>query len=151
MPGLHIRYYCWKSYIQYFLPLYLRLFHILLYVSAVVVSPHGMQGKLTGCCPGDLVKQVYFRFNHLLLSHAYVSLAFIHHLADGQINVLEPICYWSISTSFIIFFSHLYLSGQFWQVEGFKWDNRFAEPGFSRFWLQAERAKLLSWSYPWLL
>ncbi|XP_042003064.1 mediator of RNA polymerase II transcription subunit 13-like isoform X1 [Salvia splendens] len=25
----------------------------------VVVSPHGMHGKLTGCCPGDLVKQVF--------------------------------------------------------------------------------------------
>ncbi|KAL6517268.1 hypothetical protein OROMI_032969 [Orobanche minor] len=26
---------------------------------SVIVSPHGMRGKLTGCCPGDLVKQVY--------------------------------------------------------------------------------------------
>lgn len=32
-----------------------------LYFFAVVVSPHGMRGKLTGCCPGDLVKQVYLR------------------------------------------------------------------------------------------
>ncbi|KAK3037026.1 hypothetical protein RJ639_031600 [Escallonia herrerae] len=28
----------------------------------VVVSPHGMRGRLTGCCPADLVKQAFFRF-----------------------------------------------------------------------------------------
>ncbi|WZY96713.1 hypothetical protein YC2023_069042 [Brassica napus] len=27
----------------------------------VIVSPHGMRGSLTGFCPNDLVKQVYFR------------------------------------------------------------------------------------------
>ncbi|XP_021867219.1 mediator of RNA polymerase II transcription subunit 13 isoform X2 [Spinacia oleracea] len=26
---------------------------------AVIVSPHGMRGKVTGCCPSDLVKQVF--------------------------------------------------------------------------------------------
>ncbi|XP_010257656.1 PREDICTED: mediator of RNA polymerase II transcription subunit 13 [Nelumbo nucifera] len=26
----------------------------------VIIAPHGMRGKLTGCCPSDLVKQVYF-------------------------------------------------------------------------------------------
>ncbi|MBA0584833.1 hypothetical protein Gorai_015629, partial [Gossypium raimondii] len=28
--------------------------------NSVIISPHGMCGKLTGCCPNDLVKQVYF-------------------------------------------------------------------------------------------
>lgn len=32
----------------------------------VIVSPHGMRGRLTGCCPADLVKQVYLRSNLLL-------------------------------------------------------------------------------------
>lgn len=41
-------------------------------VFAVVVSPHGMRGKLTGCCPGDLVKQVYLRLS-LLLSYLYTE------------------------------------------------------------------------------
>ncbi|KAL6576256.1 hypothetical protein OROHE_000037 [Orobanche hederae] len=32
--------------------------------TAVIVSPHGMRGRLAGCCPGDLVKQVYMsRYN----------------------------------------------------------------------------------------
>ncbi|KAJ7964650.1 Mediator of RNA polymerase II transcription subunit 13 [Quillaja saponaria] len=26
----------------------------------VIVSPHGMRGRLTGCCPSDLVKQAFF-------------------------------------------------------------------------------------------
>lgn len=26
----------------------------------VIVAPHGMRGRLTGCCPSDLVRQVYF-------------------------------------------------------------------------------------------
>ncbi|MBA0737546.1 hypothetical protein Gogos_011003 [Gossypium gossypioides] len=30
------------------------------YLLPVIISPHGMCGKLTGCCPNDLVKQVYF-------------------------------------------------------------------------------------------
>ncbi|GMI88711.1 Mediator of RNA polymerase II transcription subunit 13, GRAND CENTRAL, MACCHI-BOU 2 [Hibiscus trionum] len=30
------------------------------YLLPVIISPHGMCGRLTGCCPNDLVKQVYF-------------------------------------------------------------------------------------------
>ncbi|XP_039014736.1 LOW QUALITY PROTEIN: mediator of RNA polymerase II transcription subunit 13-like [Hibiscus syriacus] len=29
------------------------------YLLPVIISPHGMCGRLTGCCPNDLVKQVY--------------------------------------------------------------------------------------------
>ncbi|KAK9094973.1 hypothetical protein Scep_026442 [Stephania cephalantha] len=29
----------------------------------VIVAPHGMRGRVTGCCPSDLVKQVYFSSN----------------------------------------------------------------------------------------
>lgn len=32
------------------------------FLLAVIVSPHGMSGRLTGCSPSDLVKQVYFRY-----------------------------------------------------------------------------------------
>lgn len=49
-----------------------RISHCLIYLLAiiswrheillpVIVSPNGMRGRLTGYCPGDLVKQVYFR------------------------------------------------------------------------------------------
>ncbi|KAF5735695.1 mediator of RNA polymerase II transcription subunit 13 isoform X1 [Tripterygium wilfordii] len=41
----------------------------------VIVSPHGMRGWLTGCCPNDLVKQVYLRSrtsNGSIIQH-YVS------------------------------------------------------------------------------
>lgn len=30
-------------------------------VPAVIVAPNGMLGRLTGCCPSELVKQVYVR------------------------------------------------------------------------------------------
>jgi hypothetical protein len=35
----------------------------------VFVAPHGMRGKLTGCCPSDLASQLYQRcvFNKSLL------------------------------------------------------------------------------------
>lgn len=39
------------------------------FLLAVIVSPHGMSGRLTGCSPSDLVKQVYFRY--ILLSIYY--------------------------------------------------------------------------------
>ena len=38
---------------------------------AVIVSPHGIRGRLTGCCPSDLVKQVFFRFFLNLFIHFY--------------------------------------------------------------------------------
>lgn len=34
---------------------------ILEYFVAVIVSPHGIRGSLTGCLPSDLVKQGYLR------------------------------------------------------------------------------------------
>ena len=43
--------------------------------TAVIVSPHGMRGRLTGFCPGDLVKQLYFRWSQL--NYQEIILTFI--------------------------------------------------------------------------
>ncbi|XP_047318998.1 mediator of RNA polymerase II transcription subunit 13 isoform X2 [Impatiens glandulifera] len=40
----------------------------------VIVSPHGMRGKLTGCCPSDLVKQVYPSSGKMKSSNGIVGL-----------------------------------------------------------------------------
>lgn len=34
---------------------------VLCFHLVVIASPHGIRGSLTGCCPSDLVKQVYLR------------------------------------------------------------------------------------------
>ncbi|KAL0334764.1 UNVERIFIED_CONTAM: Mediator of RNA polymerase II transcription subunit, partial [Sesamum radiatum] len=49
---------------------------------SVVVSPHGMRGKLTGCCPGDLVKQVYLSAGKFRGSNGIVGLPY--HVAQGS-------------------------------------------------------------------
>ncbi|XP_009596814.1 mediator of RNA polymerase II transcription subunit 13-like isoform X1 [Nicotiana tomentosiformis] len=40
----------------------------------VIVSPHGMRGRLTGCCPADLVKQVYLSSCKFSASNGIVGL-----------------------------------------------------------------------------
>ncbi|XP_049356358.1 mediator of RNA polymerase II transcription subunit 13 isoform X2 [Solanum verrucosum] len=40
----------------------------------VIVSPHGMRGRLTGCCPADLVKQVYLSSGKFSASNGIVGL-----------------------------------------------------------------------------
>nr|GLL32579.1 mediator of RNA polymerase II transcription subunit 13 isoform X1 [Ipomoea trifida] len=42
----------------------------------VVVSPHGMRGRLTGCCPSDLVKQVYLSSGKCTSSNGIVALPY---------------------------------------------------------------------------
>ncbi|XP_043688928.1 mediator of RNA polymerase II transcription subunit 13 isoform X1 [Telopea speciosissima] len=37
----------------------------------VIVAPHGMRGRLTGCCPSDLVKQVYFGSSKVRSSNGF--------------------------------------------------------------------------------
>ncbi|GER50389.1 mediator of RNA polymerase II transcription subunit [Striga asiatica] len=48
----------------------------LIYIVSVVVSPHGMRGKLTGYCPGDLVKQVYLSTGKVRGSNGIVGLPY---------------------------------------------------------------------------
>ncbi|CAH8306210.1 unnamed protein product [Eruca vesicaria subsp. sativa] len=48
----------------------------------VIVSPHGMRGSLTGFCPNDLVKQVYFSSGHVRSSGGYIGLP--PHVARGS-------------------------------------------------------------------
>ncbi|GAB2276919.1 hypothetical protein Dimus_011628 [Dionaea muscipula] len=42
----------------------------------VIVSPHGMRGRLTGCCPSNLVKQVYTRSGMSRASAGFVGLPY---------------------------------------------------------------------------
>ncbi|PIN02318.1 hypothetical protein CDL12_25170 [Handroanthus impetiginosus] len=49
---------------------------------SVVVSPYGMRGKLTGCCPGDLVKQVYLSSGKFRGSNGTVGLPY--HITQGS-------------------------------------------------------------------
>uniref|UniRef100_A0A7N0TH47 Mediator of RNA polymerase II transcription subunit 13 n=1 Tax=Kalanchoe fedtschenkoi TaxID=63787 RepID=A0A7N0TH47_KALFE len=42
----------------------------------VVVSPHGMRGRLTGYCPSDLVQEVYFNSAQFKTSNRLVGLPF---------------------------------------------------------------------------
>lgn len=41
---------------------------------AVVVAPSGMLGRLVGCCPSDLVRQVYQRYFKRNQIYYYVKL-----------------------------------------------------------------------------
>lgn len=88
----------------------------ILFPFPVIVSPHGMRGRLTGCCPADLVKQVYLRsnlplyfflfwvvFNSILLSP---SSGFVHN----YFKVIELVIMWSLTVI------HISLAMQFWQV-----------------------------------
>ncbi|KAL7090404.1 hypothetical protein ACP275_12G039000 [Erythranthe tilingii] len=50
---------------------------------SVIASPHGMRGKLTGCCPGDLVKQVYMSTAKFRGSNGIVGLPY--HAAQGSV------------------------------------------------------------------
>ncbi|KAK9274364.1 hypothetical protein L1049_019178 [Liquidambar formosana] len=43
---------------------------------AVIVSPHGMRGRLTGFCPSDLVKQVYFSSGKFKTSNGFIGLPY---------------------------------------------------------------------------
>ncbi|XP_051146534.1 mediator of RNA polymerase II transcription subunit 13 isoform X2 [Andrographis paniculata] len=49
----------------------------------VVVSPHGMRGKLTGYCPSDLVKQVYLSSGKFRGSSGIVGLPYHVTLGSG--------------------------------------------------------------------
>ncbi|XP_059630501.1 mediator of RNA polymerase II transcription subunit 13 isoform X4 [Cornus florida] len=40
----------------------------------VIVSPHGMRGRLSGCCPGDLVRQAYLSSGKYSTSNGIVGL-----------------------------------------------------------------------------
>ncbi|XP_058103090.1 mediator of RNA polymerase II transcription subunit 13 isoform X2 [Magnolia sinica] len=49
----------------------------------VIVAPHGMRGRLTGCCPSDLVKQVYFsKVNKA--SNGFTALGLPFHAAQSS-------------------------------------------------------------------
>lgn len=41
----------------------------------VIVAPHGMRGRLSGCCPSDLVKQVYFSSSKIKVSNGFTVMS----------------------------------------------------------------------------
>ncbi|XP_062016064.1 mediator of RNA polymerase II transcription subunit 13 isoform X3 [Rosa rugosa] len=48
----------------------------------VIASPHGICGRLTGCCPSDLVKQVYFSSSKSKTSNGFIGLP--NHVSQGS-------------------------------------------------------------------
>lgn len=48
----------------------------------VIVSPHGMCGRVTGFCPSDLVKQAYFSSGKFRTSNGFVGLPY--HVSQGS-------------------------------------------------------------------
>ncbi|KAJ0020388.1 hypothetical protein Pint_31438 [Pistacia integerrima] len=54
---------------------------------AVIVSPHGMRGRLTGFCPNDLVKQVYFSAGKSRTTNGCIGLPYNVSQGSGcQLN-----------------------------------------------------------------
>lgn len=65
----------------------------------VIVSPHGMRGSLSGCCPGDLVKQVYFSSGKLRASNGIVGLP--QQVSQGSsCQVRGQNCYLEVTLGF---------------------------------------------------
>ncbi|KAM6555029.1 hypothetical protein CsatB_015791 [Cannabis sativa] len=52
------------------------------YKLPVIVSPHGIRGRLTGCCSDDLVKQLYLGSNKFKASNGLVGLP--NHVSQGS-------------------------------------------------------------------
>ncbi|KAM7259885.1 hypothetical protein ACFE04_015626 [Oxalis oulophora] len=44
----------------------------------VIVSPHGMRGELSGCCPNDMIKQLHFSSGKYMASTGFVGLPPLH-------------------------------------------------------------------------
>ncbi|KAJ8562552.1 hypothetical protein K7X08_031004 [Anisodus acutangulus] len=61
----------------------------------VIVSPHGMRGRLTGCCPADLVKQVYLSSGKLSASNGIVGLP--HNVSQSGYQLKGQNCYVEVS------------------------------------------------------
>ncbi|OVA06369.1 Mediator complex [Macleaya cordata] len=55
----------------------------------VIVAPHGMRGRLTGCCPSDLVKQVYFSSSKVRALNGFTVLGIPLHVAQASGNQLR--------------------------------------------------------------
>jgi hypothetical protein len=49
---------------------------------AVVVAPSGMLGRLVGCCPSDLVRQVYSRYFKRSENYCYIKNVFCIYVCE---------------------------------------------------------------------
>ncbi|KAF6157890.1 hypothetical protein GIB67_015206, partial [Kingdonia uniflora] len=80
------------------LRLVLKALHLVL---TVIVAPHGMRGRLTGCRPSDFVKQVYFSSSKVKTSHGISVLSIPSHIAqDSGFQLSEQSCYVEITLGF---------------------------------------------------
>ncbi|XWS57231.1 hypothetical protein CRYUN_Cryun09bG0156200 [Craigia yunnanensis] len=67
------------------------------YLFPVIISPHGMRGRLTGCCPNDLVKQVYFSSSgKIRTSNAFIGLPY-HTSQSSGCQLRGHNCYVKVS------------------------------------------------------
>jgi len=76
---------------------FLSCFHHLWLNVAVVVAPSGMLGRLVGCCPSDLVRQVYPRYfrGNLFFYHVKMhSASYMCHNILMKMKYLNPYLFW---------------------------------------------------------
>ncbi|KAL5731464.1 hypothetical protein ACHQM5_004188 [Ranunculus cassubicifolius] len=67
----------------------------------VIVAPHGMRGRLTGCCPSDLVKQVYFSSSKVKASSGSTVLNNLPNAAQASGDQLRgKNCYVEVTLGF---------------------------------------------------
>ncbi|XVE62127.1 hypothetical protein DITRI_Ditri06bG0094000 [Diplodiscus trichospermus] len=66
----------------------------------VIISPHGMRGRLTGCCPNDLVKQVYFsNAGKMRTSNGFIGLPY-HTSQSSGCQLKGQNCYVKVSLGY---------------------------------------------------
>ncbi|KAI9398736.1 hypothetical protein POPTR_003G220800v4 [Populus trichocarpa] len=62
----------------------------------VIASPHGIRGSLTGCCPNDLVKQVFMSSGKSKTSNGFIGMPY--HVSQGPgCQLREQNCYVEIT------------------------------------------------------
>ncbi|XP_031737595.1 mediator of RNA polymerase II transcription subunit 13 isoform X2 [Cucumis sativus] len=57
----------------------------------VIVSPHGIRGRFTGCCASDVVKRIYSSSGKSRTSYGFVGLP--HHVSQGGCQLKGQNCY----------------------------------------------------------
>ncbi|KAA0055715.1 mediator of RNA polymerase II transcription subunit 13 [Cucumis melo var. makuwa] len=57
----------------------------------VIVSPHGVRGRFTGCCASDVVKRIYSSSGKSRTSYGFVGLP--HHVSQGGCQSKGQNCY----------------------------------------------------------
>lgn len=67
----------------------------------VIVAPHGMRGRLSGCCPSDLVKQVYFSSSKIKVSNGFTVMSIPPNAAQASgCQLRGQSCYVEVTLGF---------------------------------------------------